>query len=88
LVLLNKPQEVPLGVDDLLGEVALAEDGVAGDHAPLEVHSAEEPEGRLVLVGLVLGAAGHGRLGEQMHGPLQAVEAAPGRFAVESERLQ
>lgn len=98
MVLLNEPKEVPLGVDDLPGEVALAEDGVAGDHAPLQVHPVEEPEGRLVLVGLVLGALGHGRLserearfvghqGEQMHGPLQAVEAAPGRFAVEGERL-
>jgi hypothetical protein len=35
LVLFDKPQEVPLGVDDLLGEVTLAEHGVAGNHASL-----------------------------------------------------
>ena len=74
-------------------------DGVAGDHAPLQGHPVEQPQRRLVLVGLVLGAVGHGHLserearsvghqGEQVHGLLQAVETAPGRLAVEGERLQ
>jgi hypothetical protein len=98
LVLLDEPKEVPLGVEDLPGEVALAEDGVTGDHAPLQVDPREQPESRLVLIGLVLDAVGHGRLGErparfvghqreQMHGLLQAVEAAPDRLAVEGQRL-
>jgi hypothetical protein len=62
LVLLDEPQEVPPGVDDLLGEVALAAEGVAADHAPLQVDPLEPPESRCVLVGLVLDAVGHGRL--------------------------
>ena len=41
-------------VEDLLGEVALAEEGVASDHAPLQVH----PLGRAVLCSLVFASAG------------------------------
>ena len=43
---------MPAVVDDLARQITLAEGRVAGDHSPPEHHGLEQPQGRLVLVGL------------------------------------
>ena len=53
LVRFDKPQIMAAGIQDLLGQIALAEDGITGDEAPLEKEGLEQSEGRLVLVGLL-----------------------------------
>jgi hypothetical protein len=99
LVLFDKPKEVTLVINDLLREITLTEHGVAGDHVPCEDQAFEKSKGRLVLVGLVVAAVGNGCLGkryarlvghqrQQMHRFFEAVEAAPGRLAVEGEGVQ
>jgi len=52
LVLFHKPKVVALRINDLLGKIALAEDGVAGDQSPFENDAFEQPKGCLVLVSL------------------------------------
>ena len=52
--------------DDLAAQVALAEGGVAGDHAPPQDHRLEQSQGHLVLVGLGRDTG----LGQHAPGPL------------------
>ena len=58
-VVLNDPEVMLDAVEDLAAQIAMAEDGVAGDQAALEDEIREQPEGGLVLVGLVQAATGH-----------------------------
>ena len=52
LVVLDDQNVVAAAVDDLLAEVTLTEDGIAGKDAALHRHDAEQLQGGLVLVGL------------------------------------
>jgi hypothetical protein len=73
---------VPPVVDDLTGQVALAEGRVAGDHAPLEHHRLEKHQGRLVLVGLGRDAGlGQDAPGLLVQGRQQMHRGAVGRAA-------
>jgi len=62
LVVFDEHQVVAPRVYHLLTEIALAEHGVAGDQAPFEDQTFEQPKGCVVLVGLLLAAVGHSRL--------------------------
>jgi len=50
---------VAVRIDDLLRKITLAEHGVTGYQSPFENDSSEQPESRLVLVGLVFAAVGN-----------------------------
>ena len=65
MVLFPKPKVVPLRINDPMGKITSAEDGVAGDQAPFENDAFEQPKGCLVLLGLVLAAARNGCLGQR-----------------------
>jgi hypothetical protein len=62
LVVFDEHQVIALRIDHLPAEIALAEDGIAGDQTPLEDQTLEQSKGGFVLVGLVLTAVGDGRL--------------------------
>lgn len=99
MVVFDEHQVIALRIDHLPAEIALAEYGIAGDQTPLEDQTLEQSKGGFVLVGLVLTAVGDGRLRqcqarfmcqqrEQVHGFLEAVEAPPGRLAVQGVGLR
>ena len=89
---------MPLGVENLLAQVALAEHRVTGDQAAFQHQSLQQPEGGLVFIRLVDAAVGDLRLGDrqprlvgdqrqQMHRLVQAVETAAGRLPVQGASL-
>jgi hypothetical protein len=94
LVGLHRQQIVAPGVEDLLTEVALAEQGVAGDDPACNGQEAQQPQGRLVFVGLAvdldLGEDGldlGGVSGDEMLAREVALTAATGRLAVNGEMI-
>src|SRR4051812_44841255 len=52
LVVLGEEEVVPSPVDDLVADVTLAEQGVAGDDTAFQGQNAQKLQGGLVLVGL------------------------------------
>ena len=86
-------------IEDPAAQVALTEDGIAGDQAALQDQPREQPQRGLVLVGLVRAATRHlslgdrqpravGHQGQQVDGLAQPVEAAAGRLTVQGERVK
>ena len=65
LILLDEPQVMPLGVENLLAQVALAEHRVTGDQAAFQHQPLQQPEGGLVFIGLVDTAVGDLRLSDR-----------------------
>ena len=65
MVPFHEPKVVAVGLNDLLGQIALAEDRVAGDEASFQDDVLEHPEGGLVLVGLVLATLSDRCLGQR-----------------------
>ena len=94
LVVLHHEQVIPALADDLLGQVPLAEHGIADHHLAGHGQNAEEFQGRLVLVGFGidadLGEDGLGVRGEGGHqvdaGHVAVARAAQG-LAVEGDVL-
>lgn len=98
MVLLDEPQVVPLGVENLPAQIALTEHRVTGDQAAFQHHTVEQSKGGLVFIRLVVTAVGDLGLGDrqprlvgdqrqQMHGLVQAVETAASGFPVQGARL-
>ena len=56
---------MPLGVEDFLAQVTLAEYRIAGDQAALQHQSPQQSQGRLVFIGLVDAALGNLHLSER-----------------------
>ena len=54
MIVFDEHQVIALRIDHLPAEIALAEDGIAGDQTPLEDQTLEQSKGGFVLVGLVL----------------------------------
>ena len=86
MVVLGYQDIVPSPVADVLGHVAVGEHGVAGDHLALDRQHPQQPQGRLVLVGLGVDAElGQDRLdlrgvgGHQVDPGRRAVAAPPRR---------
>jgi hypothetical protein len=98
LILLDEPQVMPLGVEDLSAQVALTEHRVAGDQTAFQHQPVQQPKRGLVFIRLVDAALRDLGLGdrqprlvgeqrEQMHRLVQAVETPAGRLTVEGARL-
>ena len=94
LILLDKEEVVAPLRDDLLAEVALAEDGVAGDDAALDRQDAQQFQGGLVLVGLGIdfdlhedGFDQRGVGGDQVLAGHRAVAATAQGLAIQGDGL-
>ena len=66
-ILVHGDELVPAGLEDVLAQVALAEQGVRGDDPPRQHHPPERRQGHLVLVRLLADL----RLGERQAAPLR-----------------